>query len=421
MTDTLLNHVGGMLDLFIVLCVMTYIFRLGQDRRRTVGLLAATLAGFALVNGCAVWAGGCGLISGDTQFIVYVLCLLVFSWGYALLALEGNRKQILITMLFYICTLIVSCLLRHTLTGWIGLSAWVVNYILLILVALAFCAITRPITLPLPNRYWSVIGTIPLLTIGLMELLGQQEALHWKGVAAPLLFIVLLLGAYYLFMSLVVELERQMKLDLENQALAFQIRQMDSVDGLLEQVRTARHELKNNYFLLKSLLEQGRYEEMGDQLDEIIRTDLDRDDLVSTGNRLIDMILAQKKGEARRSSIPLRFDVLLPERLELQPQMLCSLLFNLLDNALEASVKAERPDVRCDIHMVKGYLWVEVRNRIDSSVLAENPGLLTSKPDKASHGIGLRLIRQIVRRCAGTLEVFEEDGYFIARAILPDS
>ena len=64
---------------------------------------------------------------------------------------------------------------------------------------------------------------------------------------------------------------------------------------------------------------------------------------------------------------------------------------------------------------------LEVRNRIDSSVLAENPGLLTSKPDKASHGIGLRLIRQIVRRCAGTLEVFEEDGYFIARAILPDS
>lgn len=419
MTDILLDHVGGVLELFIVLCMMTYVFRPGQDRRRTVRFLAAALAGFALINGCAVWMGSRGLIPSDIQFIAYVLCLLVFSWGYACLALEGNRKQILITMLFYICTLMVSCLLRHTLIGWIGLSAWLVNYALLILVALAFCAITRPITLPLPNRYWAAIGAIPLLTIGLTELLSRQDSLHWRGSAAPLLFIILLLVAYYLFMSLVAELERQMKLELENQSLAFQIRQMDSVDGLLQQVRTARHELKNNYFLLKSLLDQGRYEEMDRWLEEIVQTDLDRDDLVSTGNRLIDMILAQKKGEARRKNIPLLFDVLLPEQMELQPQMLCSLLFNLLDNAIEASARTERPDIRCDIRMVKGYLWVEVRNWVDSSVLAENPGLLTSKPDKASHGIGLRLIRQIVRRCAGTLEIFEEDRYFVARAILP--
>ena len=38
---------------------------------------------------------------------------------------------------------------------------------------------------------------------------------------------------------------------------------------------------------------------------------------------------------------------------------------------------------------------MEVRNRVDISVLEGNPGLLTSKPDKASCGIGLRLIRQM--------------------------
>lgn len=420
MIGILMNHVGGVVDLLIVLCMMTYIFRPHKDQRRAAALLLAALGCFALCNGFAVLAGGRGIISGDQQFVVYTFFLFTSSWIYARLALSGNRKQILITILFYICTLIVSCLLRHVLFLRIGFTAWLLNYILLILVAVVFCRITRPITLTLPNRYWIVIGTVPVLTIGLMELLERETDALWKAVAAPLMFIMLLLASHYLFMSLAAELERQMRLKLENQSMAFQIRQMDSVKELLEHVREARHELKNNYFLIKSLLEQQRYDEISQQLDEIIQTDLERDDLVSTGNQLIDMILAQKKGEARQRNIPLRFDVLLPGQLELQPQMLCSLLFNLLDNAIEASDQVSTPDVYCDIHMVKGYLCVEVRNRVDASVLGGNPGLLTSKPDKDSHGIGLRLIRQIVRRCDGMLEIFEEGGYFVVRAMLPD-
>lgn len=421
MINALVNHIGGMVELVIILCMMTYIFGPRKNRRKTVGLLLITIMCFALSNGWAIWMGSQGIITGDQQFMLYALFLLLASWAYARLALEGNRKQILITMLFYICTLIVSCLLRHTLELQIGMMAWLVNYVLLVLVAVAFCWITRPITLFLSNRYWAVIGATPVFTIGLMEVLGQQiDAQWWKGVAVPLMFIVLMLGSYYLFMSLVAELERQMKLELENQSMAFQIRQMDSVNGLLEQVREARHELKNNYFLIKSLLKQEKYEKIHQYLEKIVQTDLDQDDLVSTGNRLIDMILAQKKGEARQKNIPLRFDVLLPEQLEIQPQVLCSLLFNLLDNAIEASAQTAVPDIYCDIHMVKGYLCVEVRNRIDTSVLEKNPSLLTSKTDKTSHGIGIRLIRQIVQRCDGVLEIFEEGECFAVRAALPD-
>ncbi|MCD7734483.1 MAG: GHKL domain-containing protein [Clostridiales bacterium] len=124
--------------------------------------------------------------------------------------------------------------------------------------------------------------------------------------------------------------------------------------------------------------------------------------------------------EAEQKGIPFLLDVKLPETLAVDQRLLCSLLCNLLDNALEASERTQRPDISFSMRLSKGYLSIQCKNRIDGSVLQSNPTLRTSKPDSFSHGIGLRLIRQAVDRCDGDLRIREEGGYFSVRILLPD-
>jgi sensor histidine kinase regulating citrate/malate metabolism len=261
--------------------------------------------------------------------------------------------------------------------------------------------------------------SIPVLILGIRQIMyGKLQ--KFELIAYSGMLILLTLITYFLLMRLIRELEQQMALELDNQSLNFQIRQMDNVKIMLESVRKARHELKNNYFLLESLLQQGKYEELETQLRQVVQLQLDGQEMVSTGNRFIDMLLSQKIGEAQQHQIPIVLDVLLPEQLAINQQMLCSLLFNLLDNAIEASMQVAQPDIFVSMHEKKGYLAIEVRNKIDGSVLTKNPRLRTTKTDARHHGIGMGMIRQVVKRCDGQMKILEERGYFVVSVFLPD-
>jgi sensor histidine kinase regulating citrate/malate metabolism len=98
--------------------------------------------------------------------------------------------------------------------------------------------------------------------------------------------------------------------------------------------------------------------------------------------------------------------------------MLCSLLFNLWDNALEASAKVAQPDIRFSMREDGGYLKISIRNRVEGSVLQQNPNLRTTKQDARSHGIGMSMIRSVVSQYNGHMKLTEEEGYFVVTMML---
>lgn len=422
-------HICGGLDILIVLSMMRRIFPPRGDPARSRLIALGNLLGFLLCNGAAITAGALELIDLDRQGTLFFLFLFLFSWPCSLGTLKGSFQQITVTWLFYICTLLQIFTIRSTVRTLLlsestlaGLVlSNVIFYLVLAAFAALFCRITRPITLRISGLYWLVAVMTPLLGILLLRMLGAYF-IHeqWYGVTIILLHIVLMLFAYYLFIKLAVEQERQMELELQNQSLAFQLRQVDRMKEDLERTRQARHEMRNQYFLLESLQRQGKQEELAQALHEITHTQLASDQLASTGNHLVDMILSEKMAEAEQKGIPFLLDVKLPESLAVDQRLLCSLLCNLLDNALEASERTQRPDISFSMRLSKGYLSIQCKNRIDGSVLQSNPTLHTSKSDSFSHGIGLRLIRQTVDRCDGDLRIQEDGGYFSVRILLPD-
>lgn len=423
------SHICGILNIMIILYVMQRIFRPRTDRRKSLPFALVSLVLFSICNGAVIAAGAAGFISDTHRFYLFVLFLLLFSLPFSLYALTGSCQQIVITWLYCFSTITLAYFVRltvralllseSTLSGLI--TSNVIFYLVLLAVEELFCRISRQITLKISRSYWIVAGTIPVL-ISLLMYVMHLYLIHenWLDILLALMLIVLMLVSYFLFIRLAIELEHQMTLELKNQSLSLQIRQIDDMKEELELVRQARHEMKNNYFLLESLQQQGKYEELKRTLHEITHTQLEADRLVSTGNSLIDMILYAKMVEAEQNNIPFFLDVRLPETLGIHQQLLCSLINNLLDNALEASRGVCEPRISCSMHMSKGYLSILVKNRIEHSVLEKNPDLLTSKSDRRYHGVGIRLIRQIVVHCDGNLRIWEEDGYFAVHILLPD-
>ena len=91
------------------------------------------------------------------------------------------------------------------------------------------------------------------------------------------------------------------------------------------------------------------------------------------------------------------------------------ILSNLLDNAIESSLKQEPVNRFIDIQMFKrmGMNNIIIRNYIGTSVLRNNPQLNTTNKDDTGHGYGIKSIKKLVEKYNGDINITEENNYFV--------
>ncbi len=428
---SLINDFDGVVECVIMMYMMARIFKHKASMGKMIAIAAGVSVGFLVLNTFTILANEqFGLLSYSVRFVLYLIFIVLAGFIFAVLALKGNWRQFLITLLFYkTSVLFASFLYKMSESVW---GSWItitwLNHlirdllgILIIFLVAELCQkFSRPISTKISEGYWLIAGMMPVCLTAIWIILGNsiQDSKIKMPLFNLLMLLVTFLG-YALFSRLAVEMEKQMELNLNNQSLDFQMHQMNDAEKMLKQAKQTRHELKNNYFYIETLIEQEKYDEVHQFLDEVVWPELDRYETVTTGNKLVDMILSYKVAEARHKDIPIVLDVLLSEEIKMQKQLLCSLVSNLLDNAIEASIKVKEPDIFFSMHEVKGYLAIEVRNKIDESVLKKNPNLHTTKTDKIAHGIGMQVIRQITDYYDGNIEIVEQNGNFIVYIFLP--
>lgn len=94
------------------------------------------------------------------------------------------------------------------------------------------------------------------------------------------------------------------------------------------------------------------------------------------------------------------------------------MLSNLLDNAIEAAEKCEKPEIIVTIGENKAYLVFIVTNSVLQSVMTNNPDMLSTKNDPEHHGFGILNMQDIVGKYDGMLDFSEQNGKFTASAYL---
>lgn len=187
-----------------------------------------------------------------------------------------------------------------------------------------------------------------------------------------------------------------------------------------ERIRRERHELKNRYLHIQVLLKENRLEELDAYLSEEIGSRMEALSEAYTGNTLIDYILHLKQDQAQKNSIPFKVSVLLRKTPRVPDDLFCTILLNLLDNAMEASQREKEPGILVTLSNRGAYLVLQVRNRVSRNVLLFNPGLLTTKEDRDHHGHGLSIVRSAVKEAGGMMEIRTDEGFFDVTCALPD-
>lgn len=416
--------IDGFLECIISEILLIICFETRLEKKKIIPVLLGFAIIFEILNLMLI-SGIAGMNlknAGEIQFYGYIIILLGVLTVFSILFVKGNKRQMLGLNLFSVVNAICAKGIFNSSILELGLdnasTDSIGTVLILCMVTVIYWKMTVPITVYLPNMYWAAMYSTPVLCVALWQMFynaTQETNMQWFQITLLILEDVI----YFLFTRMVYELQTQMELQYSNQSMSFQIRQMDHFKNQMEATRKERHELKNNYFLIYSLAEQQKYEELKTILKRDIFQQMEQEELISTGNKFMDMLLTYKIREARQNNIPIVVDVLLSEQIQINQKILCSLLFNLLDNAIEASVKEAEPSIYLHMHEKGSYLSIEIENKISESVLKKNPKLLTSKKDRQNHGMGVNIVRQSVAKLDGNISFQEEKGYFTVKILLP--
>ena len=195
------------------------------------------------------------------------------------------------------------------------------------------------------------------------------------------------------------------------------------VEDNYQRTRELWHDLKNHISLMNLLLQEKKYEQLRDYL-RIFGEDVDSLTLpVKSGNLVVDALLADKLGRAKKENIAVELALCNLTGLRLRPDEICGLLGNLLDNALEANLQVtEGRFLEMDCRELEDCFYIRVRNATAGLVREENGVLQSGKSEKRNrvgHGIGLRSVERIVHSCGGEMAVDSGDACFTVVVRLP--
>ena len=188
----------------------------------------------------------------------------------------------------------------------------------------------------------------------------------------------------------------------------------DTIDVINRKCHDLRHQI--------AALRNMSSEEQEKSIAELENAVLIYDSFPKSGNRDVDIILAEKSLLAEKNHITIRSIVDGSGLRFLTVEDLYSLLGNALDNAIEAAAK-EREEARRIITLyaaARGDLFsIHIENPCAKEPLFMDGLPVTSKPDKDYHGFGMRSMRYLCEKYQGVLTTGWEDGFFSLDVLFP--
>ena len=195
--------------------------------------------------------------------------------------------------------------------------------------------------------------------------------------------------------------------------------QQNEIERLHENTRRLKHDMKNHIMVIASHLNNNEVEDAKQYL-SVVLDNLNRVySYIQTGNLVLNYIINSKLEYAQRNGIQFKAEIENLSFANMGSVDFSAVLSNALDNAIEASMKATDKFIYVAILKKRGYDTITVKNKIDKSVLADNPELNSTKAESETHGYGIKQIKTITKKYDGIVDIYEEDNMFCISIMIP--
>ena len=234
-------------------------------------------------------------------------------------------------------------------------------------------------------------------------------------IGAAILFIAVCVTVFFLLRRFLYNMIDRRIERFQSELIEKQVRE---IQNMYRQVRGWRHDYRNHINNMKIQLSEGNYDKLSDYLNELA-DDLDTvDTVIKTGNVMADAILNSKLNVAEKMNIKLNVKANVPDKLPMSDVELCSMLGNILDNAVEAcgTLPEEERFMRVYIGKLKGQLYLSVQNSAGKVCKSKNTYLSTKEGE---HGYGLFRIDRVAKKYGGYVNRQNEDGVFATEIMVP--
>lgn len=268
--------------------------------------------------------------------------------------------------------------------------------------------------------YWKLLTIVVIVfyfayTILLQFYLGMK--LNQTLVYIILLSLVLSVIGIAVIVYYISELEhKQQETQFSLQKLEMEQSNYQQLNNVSKEIKIMKHDLKHDYALIENYLKEKEYSKIMKIVESRMQEVQEVTTTINSNNNIINAIINYKMMIANSKNIKINYEINVSSKEYMKDYHLNELLSNLLDNAID---NCSKNDPKIEVFIEEDvFLYLEVINKINDSVLNKNTDLRTSKLG-GNHGHGIKSVKRIVNEYRGSVKFFEKDNKFHASIIIP--
>lgn len=252
----------------------------------------------------------------------------------------------------------------------------------------------------------------------------KLSSLTWaySSLLLCLIFVILL------FHIMSQSIEREHRYQAEAAVTAQTQQYQEELSRLYQNLCHAKHDMKQHYEILHEMVNQGGNEQAATYLEQCKKV-LEQDDVFWTGSTAVDALLLSKMLTMKKNGIRFHYSPYPLQSLPVEVSVFCTILGNLLDNAIEGTLRLTKGDEPPCIQLTFSQSWdmfyIFCSNPCDESTISKTNGTWISSKSREGitgfHAIGIHSIERLTNDAEGHCSFNVLNGYFHAKIVLPYS
>lgn len=277
------------------------------------------------------------------------------------------------------------------------------------------------------DMYSSSLISILFLTIifalmNIFDIYGNHEALNIYIQTLAFSNALLCFVSVMIYEFIIHQSSKMYEYKLVNQKNMIERQYSNTLEGIVREMKTIRHDFSNHITYIAGSLELENYDELKEYISDLCEPFERIDDLVFAKSSVISAMVYSKVQEAQKHGIELEHDIELNDQHRLKDIDLSIIIGNLLDNSIEGCKVYNGENKKIDMRIGKKHNWIfiDCKNNVLEKALKKRGGkFITSKANKKLHGMGLSNIRSIVEKYDGEMDIKVQNEQFTVSISIP--